>query len=279
MSNSACVVRNPFGIYEVSMELIGDIPKNITETVSKVLECNMAVCEKERNIDSSLLRFTEAECYSAEVAVLSIDKDGQQVVGDSSAYFKTEDGKLNCILSDGMGSGERAANESGKVVRLFKSLTNAGFKPDEAIKLINTAFILNGGREACTSADILTINLRSGYVEIYKAGAAATIVKSEKSAEAIRCSSFPLGILDIVEVEMRHFYIETPAYIIMMTDGVPDSKGDRIEGEEHVKELIANAEDMPINQIAQMIINDALAGGSPKDDMTVLVVKVCKKDM
>ena len=75
-----------------------------------------------------------------------------------------------------MGSGQAAAEESNQVISLFEKLAHAGFELEDAVKMINGALVIGGGEEACITADIARINLRSGALELVKAGAVASML-------------------------------------------------------------------------------------------------------
>lgn len=54
-------------------------------------------------------------------------KNGQKISGDSFLMKTLPGGKEAAILSDGMGSGERALQESGMLVEMLEELLGAGF--------------------------------------------------------------------------------------------------------------------------------------------------------
>ena len=55
-------------------------------------------------------------------------KTGSSVSGDSFGMFELDSGIYNVCLSDGMGSGKRANDESNLVVDLLEKFLEAGFK-------------------------------------------------------------------------------------------------------------------------------------------------------
>ena len=87
----------------------------------------------------------EAEPLSASVGIASMKKRGEAVSGDRGTYFKTDEGKLCIILSDGMGSGENAAKESVAAVRILERFLRAGVDPAVAMKMLNSMMLLKNG--------------------------------------------------------------------------------------------------------------------------------------
>jgi stage II sporulation protein E len=104
----------------------------------------------------------EAEPLFPDIGVCAQKKRGQQISGDSGTYFKTENGILTVIMSDGMGSGREAALESGVAVRLLERFLRAGIKPLSAMRTLNSALLLkNGEQYGLTTVDLMRLNLFS----------------------------------------------------------------------------------------------------------------------
>lgn len=139
---------------------------------------------------------------------------------------------------------------------------------------MNTSMIAAKENESCTTADIVSADLNTGEVKFFKAGAAATVVKTPTETRIMRWGSMPLGILPMDEIEFRCEELETPVYIAMMTDGVPDNIGDRIEGENYLCSVVEACEEKSCKQVADEMIVAALSKGLPKDDMTAMVMKL-----
>jgi stage II sporulation protein E len=81
----------------------------------------------------------EAEPYSVSVGIASMKKKGESVSGDRGTYFKTDQGVLCILLSDGMGSGESAARESVAAVRILERFLRTGVDPAVAMQKLNSA--------------------------------------------------------------------------------------------------------------------------------------------
>ena len=61
----------------------------------------------------------------------------------------------------------------------------------------------------------------------------------------------------------------------MMTDGVPDNRGDRKLGEDFVKKIIEMNGNGASEEIANSVLMNSVTGGRPKDDMLVMCTKIC----
>jgi stage II sporulation protein E len=74
-----------------------------------------------------VLHLLEAEPLAVSVGLASLCKEGQSQSGDMATYFKTPEGLLYLLISDGMGSGSEAAMDSGDAVRIAEKLLKPGW--------------------------------------------------------------------------------------------------------------------------------------------------------
>ena len=117
-----------------------------------------------------------------------------------------------------------------------------------------------------------------GKCDFIKAGAVASLVKSDGRVDFIRENSMPLGVLEIESLPVRTVFLEKDTYIVMMTDGVCDNIGDRKRGEECVAGILQLMEVSSGKEVSDSIMMSAVAEGIPKDDMTVTAIKISGKD-
>ncbi|MCL2406882.1 MAG: SpoIIE family protein phosphatase, partial [Defluviitaleaceae bacterium] len=145
--------------------------------------------------------------------------------GDCFSHIEHSDKRITLILSDGMGKGKAAAEQSRATVELFEDFVDAGFDKNVSARLINSALLLKAsGDENFSTLDVCSIDTHTGRAEFLKVGAAATFVWSQDGgAEAINSYSLPAGILDNVEPETVSRRVAGGDIIVMMTDGVLDS--------------------------------------------------------
>ncbi|MDO5388125.1 MAG: SpoIIE family protein phosphatase [Clostridia bacterium] len=206
-----------------------------------------------------------------------IHKDGSEVSGDSYTYLQIDRGKYLLALADGMGSGEAARDESAASIEMYEDFAAAGFNRETILEAINSVLLLDEGKECFSTLDICTLDLYSGEAEFVKIGAVSTVIARGRSVEVLRSSSLPVGILGKVDREVFNRNIMAGDVIIMMTDGVIDSRGSAVRNEDWLIDVIKNRR----NNNPKHIVNDILkkAGenyrGNIGDDMTVLAAVVC----
>ena len=78
--------------------------------------------------------FREQEPYYITVGIGTRTREGQQISGDCVRYFTTEEGMACVILSDGMGSGEQAREESESTVRMAERFLRAGISAADCVR-------------------------------------------------------------------------------------------------------------------------------------------------
>ncbi len=270
------VIKNRSGLFEVAVDVEAVFLSEAEKIIKGIMDMSMKTISEEKSEHGVVLCMREKEHFEYDTAVMTVD-NREMVNGDTSVVFEDGRGYLHCLVSDGMGSGETAARESGWTAKLYEKLSKAGFEPAESLKMINNVMIIGKNDETCISFDGVKINLLTGCVEFAKAGAASSYIKTKKGTEKVGWSSLPLGILEINGVETRISDVSDGGYIVIFSDGVPDIAGDRTEGEHIIRRAIEHCDGETPGEVAESVMFAAMSAGLPKDDMTVLVIRVTKK--
>jgi len=232
------------------------------------------LCELENEGSRRQLTLLEAEPLAARIGVASMRREGESVSGDKGAYFKTDSGQLYVILSDGMGSGSGAARDSSEVIALLEKFLRAGIPAENAMRLVGAALQMkNETTLASASIDLLSVNLFSGAAEIFKFGAAPTLVKTPGGVSVLKGESLSAGMRGKQENLPDRFRtrMEAGGTAVIVSDGVT--------GGEDVawlaQELAAEAE--PGREFARRVLEEAGQRFGCADDMTVITVNVEKR--
>lgn len=117
--------------------------------------------------------------------VARMSKNGTGISGDNYTYSGSLPGQVIMSLSDGMGSGAAADQESRKVIELLQQLLETGFSARSALKMVNTILMLTGTEQHPATLDLCCVDLCSGVLEAMKMGAVATFVLSNGQAEIL----------------------------------------------------------------------------------------------
>ncbi len=202
----------------------------------------------------------------------------ENVSGDSFSVLKMENGEVMLALSDGMGTGVQAGEESETVLALLEQMMEAGFKPEAAIKLINSSLVLNTDRQMFSTIDLSMINLFTGVCEFVKIGAAAAFIKRDNWVETISSTTLPIGVFGDVDYDMVTKKLYEGDMVIMVTDGILDSVVEE-EKEAFLENFIMEIKSNNPQEIANKILENALSQSNfiPRDDMTVITAGIWQK--
>jgi stage II sporulation protein E len=204
--------------------------------------------------------------------------DYQQISGDSFSFMRKAEGQFLASLSDGMGTGLNAYQESEKVVDLLEQFLEAGFSKETAVKMINSALVLRSDGKTFSTIDISSIDLYSGVCEFLKIGAAASFIRRGNWVEVISSTSLPAGIFQQTDLEKTCRKLYDGDMVIMVTDGVLDVLP--VEHQEKLmKDIILEHQTNNPKELAEYIISRVrqYKNGRFCDDMTVLVMGVWKR--
>ena len=214
----------------------------------------------------------EAEPLSASVGIATLKKQGESVSGDRGTYFKTEQGVLCIILSDGMGSGEDAARESVAAVRILERFLRAGMDPATAMKILNSMMLLKNEDDwGFATVDLMTIDLFTGEAVFYKYGAAPSYVRSGKTVKRIRSETLAAGLQSGAEAmpDVVRLRLKPDTLAIIASDGVIAETDDG-----WIRTLLAEFDGEDTKSLARETLQTALHQYGRGDDMTVLAVRI-----
>ncbi|HZW82701.1 MAG TPA: SpoIIE family protein phosphatase [Candidatus Deferrimicrobium sp.] len=208
-----------------------------------------------------------------DVGVATVAKTGNSVCGDGYASIPIGEDKHAIILSDGMGVGEKAAQESSAALSLLEQLLRTGFDSESAVKTLNSILVLKSPEETFATVDMVVFSLDSNKIDFIKIGSAPSYIKSGDRIEVITASSLPVGILNNIDVEAISRELLEGDTLVMITDGLLDVvKNAPVDWiEEYLKET--STSDAQILAEELVVRAKSLAQGVVPDDMVALVIK------
>jgi len=203
-------------------------------------------------------------------------KSSSKVSGDSNSVSSLEDEKTLIILSDGMGSGEIAARNSGLVVRMLEKMLKNGFNKEVALNLINSNLVLNSKNETFATVDACIFDLYNRQAEFIKIGACPTYIRRKNQVEIVKSETLPVGILEEVDIDLFDKELNEGDILVMCTDGAIESNTDYTEKEDWIPNMLKSIRTNNPQKIADIIVSEAIDNGygGVKDDITVVVVVV-----
>lgn len=199
-----------------------------------------------------------------------------QPCGDTAHIGLLPDGRLLAVLSDGMGSGERAAAESRRTIRLIRTFLEAGLDSARSLEAINALLQLQMG-ELFATVDLCLIDLQSGEVSLSKLGACSSLLLSGGRTRILPGGHLPIGILEKITPGEQRFVMRPGDTLILCSDGVAD---DLREGQAAwLAERALAFRMQPPQSMAQSLRQAAVErqGGAPADDMSVIVLRIDRR--
>ncbi len=266
----------------VSSKWNGGIPvKQYLAAVESAVKKPMRTGKDAKTIltqEPTLMTLYEDTLFYGLQGIATEKKNGSLISGDSFSFFAMDDGQYHICLSDGMGSGSRANQESEMVVDLLQKFIEAGFRKETAIKLMNSAMVLQGEENSFSTLDYAAVDLYTGEMELIKIGGAVTFIKRKDSVECIEDGSLPAGADARMEVESIKKQLHDGEFLVMITDGVIEYLHVR-NPKETLADIIAMANTDNAGVLAETILEQVLlrTGRYAMDDMTVLVTGIWEK--
>lgn len=230
------------------------------------------LCMPEQQATENSLVLLEAEPLAASVGIAAVRKKGETVSGDRGTYFKTDSGELCVILSDGMGTGEAAADGSIGTIGILEKFLRSGVDPSVAMKLLNSAMLLRDGENwGYATVDLMCIDLFSGEASFYKYGAAPSYVKSGGAIKKIRNISFAAGLKYEAgkTPDVMRMHLKPGSVAVIASDGVVSDGKDL-----WLRNLLEQADDADMKELASKVVQSAVREYGRNDDMTALAIKV-----
>ncbi len=190
--------------------------------------------------------------------------------GDHFRCFNDGFGRMTALLSDGMGTGGRAAVDGGMAVSIFSKLLKAGLGYDCSLKVVNSALLVKSEDESLATLDVVSVDLYNGQVDFRKAGAALSFIRKGGDMYRVETPSLPLGILTEVEFTCTEDTLAPDDIIVMVSDGAV------IGSEEWIEHIILEWKDNNMQELAHRINDEATArrASSHDDDITVIALQI-----
>ncbi len=229
----------------------------------------------ERDFDPPLIReaagdifitLNEHAPYRVDLGVNQISAGKSDMCGDACLCFNDGKGHFIMVLSDGMGTGGRAAVDGAMASGLMSRLLKSGFGYDCSLKILNSAMLFKSSDESLATVDIASLDLFTGEAELYKAGAAPTLVKRNGRTGRAVSTSLPIGILSDVSFDRAGIRLRPKDILLLLSDGATS------EGTEWIRNELENWSGGTAQELAEHISECARRRNTEarEDDITVM---------
>ena len=221
--------------------------------------------------DRRRIVLNEIPVFDVEVGVFQHVFGGGKLCGDCVNCFSNGFGQFVAVISDGMGTGGRAAVDSNMTVSILTKLLKAGLSENCALQVVNSALMIKSEDESLSTVDLVKLDLFSGKAFLNKAGAPFSYVKKNGRLLKKTAKSLPVGILGDISFAKDSVKLSGGDVIIMVSDGAA------LKDEKWLEEIIRNfKENESCADLAKEVVNEALKRRSDghDDDITAVAVKV-----
>lgn len=197
-----------------------------------------------------------------------------QLCGDSWESFSDGNGRQIAIISDGMGTGGRAAVDGAMASGIMSRMIKAGIGFDAALKIVNSALLVKSGDESLSTIDLAAVDLFSGSAEFMKAGAPISILRRNGKTVKVDAPSLPIGILNDTKFAKSSDVLDDGDLLVLLSDGALAA------GDEWVCSTVEKWDGQVPQELAEEIVAQAISRRSDghDDDITVLAMKVTKRE-
>ena len=269
----ALCTRDGRGRLTVSL-LVGDdcLPEGKWQTrLAQVCGCALSAPAVAAWGERVRVTLTEPPRYRVERGVAGRPCTGETLCGDTVQIADLCGGAL-VILSDGMGCGGRAAVDSAMAAGITHRLWQADFAPDAILQTVNAALLVKCREESLATLDVAVVDTHSGRLDLYKAGAAATLLRSGGRVSRLEHTGLPVGILPEVQFAHSRDTLSEGDVLLMVSDGA------LCGGMAAVEELLA-AHRGDMQALAEAVVEAAAAAEKDHpDDITAVALRLVSTD-
>ena len=219
----------------------------------------------------ALMEVSSIPEYTLECASASVAGGRDEICGDCTKAFETEDAHFFALISDGMGSGGVARSTASFVTSFLEQALSSGGGCEEAMRLLNNELMCRH-TECSATADVFCFDRMTGEAVFYKSGSAPSFVKREGSVFRIRSRTTPLGLMKDTDIERIRADVRPEDYVIMLSDGVLTDKDESAT----LAQILSKPPKRNLTEYARSILSDLPQAAKVGDDMTVTVVKITR---
>lgn len=253
--------------------------KEIISILSNILEKPVVIklILNSSKKEKSKIKVVSTPEFNVQNSVISIAKNGEEVSGDSYLIEELQDLKHISVISDGEGNGRNASKSSKNVIDMLERLLSGGFDECGAIEIINSILKLKSDSQNSSTLDNMIIDLKTGYSQYIKLGAAPTYIIHEGKIVTINNMNIPVGVSDNPDYLPISRKLIDKDIVVQISDGVLHEGLDISNNyfTEYLKTIDVNK---TAKQITDEIYRNVLRENKNilNDDVTIIVTKIIK---
>ncbi|MEE0966474.1 MAG: PP2C family serine/threonine-protein phosphatase [Bacilli bacterium] len=205
------------GLYNIERkEIVQEMVPLLESYLNENLEV-AAIKEPMHHLGYTYVLLKHCTKYRVEYGVTQFSKD-PLICGDSYSLFQMP-GLQYFSLSDGMGQGKKANEDSKLTLNIIKQLISNGISLNSAISSVNALLRIKNRNDMFTTLDMIEINLTNASSTIIKYGSCPTFIIRDDKIIEIEAKSLPMGIVSPLELSIQKTTLMENDLIFMITDG------------------------------------------------------------
>lgn len=227
--------------------------------------------------DYDLIILEQKPAFRVVTAARRLSCREDMLSGDNFYIGNLQHGQALLMIADGMGNGNRAAEDSEALLAAVEELVTTGFRQEMAVRLVNAYLAEKNRGEHFATLDMLLLDLFTGVGHLIKYGAATTYIRRGNWMECVKSTSLPVGVIEDAgcECSCKKYYHND--LIVMVSDGVLDSIMFENK-DDYMNTILSNCSDQEPEEVVETIVSEIhkVCGKRLRDDATIIVAKVMK---
>ena len=231
-------------------------------------------------VDKPKGRQTKIKVYSSNFfkvnhGIAYVGKDGNKLSGDSYVFEDFANGQTLIAISDGMGNGKEAHNESSQALNILKSLLSFNFSVAHSIQTLQHLKSSSNTNERFFSLDVCMVDRERKKATFYKKGATPSFVIRGDTITEIKLEQLPVGVMIDQAIDSLSIDLCEDDIIIMCSDGIFE----QYPNVEELKALMLAYKDQPPKLFSKILLQLTIekCHGKVRDDMMVISVAYKKQ--
>lgn len=222
------------------------------------------------------ISFIEENSFHVIFGQKCCNKRGEEVCGDTFSFTDFGRKRAVMLLSDGMGTGEKAYEDSRCLIETLEDLLEAGISEEFAMEMIQDTLLFRD-KGVFSTMDVAVISLKTGMLKLLKAGGMATFIRHKNSVERVVPAAFPPGCRINQPFDLKYKKLYDGDMVIMVSDGMLEFENMpeiSFRMEKLIEKIHTNNAQVFANELIEAV--PVLEDGYD-DDRTVLVASVWEK--
>ena len=216
-----------------------------------------------------------------QLAVAKVGKYATSESGDTVEIVERPRGGISVVIADGQRSGRSAKSISNLVVQKAISLLAEGVRDGAAARATHDYLLTLRSGKVSAELEIISVDLISNTLVISRNARCPILIRRDHEVAWLEDASPAIGIYTNTKPSIIELNLEAGLTVLAFTDGVwaAGSVTDTAINLPALLELCDPDQSSSAEAVAEAVLAEALRldAGRPRDDATVLVVKLVRR--